>query len=762
MTALRHQITAWLGGELNPLLAGRVDTDQYAYGLATCENFACINEGPLVKRPGFYYLNDADPTSAWLGSFRFSITQEYAIEWGAIKARFYTNGARIETAPGVAYETVTPYAAADCAKLSSQQSYDRLYIDHVSYAPGALTRTSSITFTHATTTLRNGPFEDLNADDAITVSAAGVFTVAGAVTLTSSSAIFAASDVGAQFRLEAQDFSTIKAWQPGMTGVAIGNVVRSDGKAYTAATAGTTGTIPPTHEEGSEWDGQGLNDLLNLKGPYGVQWTYRHDRVGTVRITGFTSATQVSATVLRRIPDGLATVASPRWAHGSFSATRGWPGVVVHGFGRQIHFKQFDVNGSVVDDYGGGQCNFETKTSQGLIAADLGFRRTLSESDPPLWAVSDLRLLAGTAGRELAIGAQNDAAAVSGDNLRSEPQSFYGAEAVWPVQLGTELVFVERGGRRIRSAGYDFSQGRYVSSDLTAGCRHLTKPGVVQLVGQRTPNALLYAVLGPSGQFGGQILQHALTRLELKGFSRTVLGGAAKALSAVSVVGADGKTDELYVLIERTRSDGVKREIWKQAAWRDLGDAQAEQMFVDGGIRVAAAASQKNFTGALHLKGQAIAVLANGAVVPGIMVSNTGTFSLPDGVAPAVPYVLMYGLKFTALAVTLRPEAKLARGATLQGLLKRVRKVAARLIETMGVSVGAVTAEGTYGELEELTDRPAGAPMDAAPPLFTGDTLGAVEMEPDRDGRVRFISEVPLNAIIPSAVFSLEVDEADA
>lgn len=756
MTTQRHQITAWLGGELDPLLSGRSDTDQYTYGLATCENFACINEGPLVKRPGFYYLADADPTSTWLGAFRFSITQEYAIEWGQLKARFFTNGARIETSPGVAYEAVTPYPASAAPQLSSQQSYDRLYIDHVSYAPGALTRTSAVTFAHATTTLRNGPFEDINPDDAITVSAAGVLTVGGAVTLTAARAIFAAADVGAQFRLEAQDFSTIKAWQPGMAGIVIGEVVRSDGKAYTAATGGSSGTIPPTHEEGSEWDGQGKSDLLNAKGPYGVQWTYRHDRVGTVRLTAYTSATQVSATVLRRIPDGLASVASARWAHGSFSATRGWPGVVVHAFGRQIHLRQFDVNGSVVDDYGGGQCNFETKTSQGLTAADLGFRRTLSESDPPLWAVSDLRVLAGTAGRELAIGAQNDAAAVSGDNLRSEPQSFYGAEGVWPIQLGTELIFVERGGRRIRSAGYEFSAGRYVSSDLTAGCRHLTKSGVVQLAAQRTPYALLYAVRGD-----GQLLQHALTRIELKGFSRTVLGGSAKALSAVSVVGADGKTDELYVLVERTRSDGVKREIWKQAAWRDLGDAPAEQFFVDGGVRVAASAAQKHFTGANHLKGQVIAVLANGAVVPGITVSNTGTFDLPDGVAPAGAYVLIYGLPFTALAVTLRAEAKM-RGGTMQGLLKRVRKVVARLIETMGLFVGGVSAEGVYGDLEELIDRPAGAPMDAATPLYTGDTAGAVEMENDRDGRIRFISEVPLAATIASAVFSLEVDEADA
>jgi hypothetical protein len=151
VTAVRQLLTAFIGGEIDPHMSGRVDTEQYAYGLETCENFVAINEGPLIKRPGFEYICDADPTSSWLGTFTFSITQDYLIEWGALKARFYTNGGRIETGPGVAYEVVTPYAAADCPRLSTQQSFDRLYIDHASYKPAALTRTTALTFSHANT-----------------------------------------------------------------------------------------------------------------------------------------------------------------------------------------------------------------------------------------------------------------------------------------------------------------------------------------------------------------------------------------------------------------------------------------------------------------------------------------------------------------------------------------------------------------------------------------------------------------------------------
>ena len=101
MALFRHILAAFVGGEIDPHMHGRVDTEQYSYGLELCENFVAINEGPLVKRPGFEYIRDAAATATWLSPFRFSVTQEYVIEWSNLKARFFTNGVRIETAPNV-------------------------------------------------------------------------------------------------------------------------------------------------------------------------------------------------------------------------------------------------------------------------------------------------------------------------------------------------------------------------------------------------------------------------------------------------------------------------------------------------------------------------------------------------------------------------------------------------------------------------------------------------------------------------------------
>ena len=105
----------------------------------------------------------------------------------------------------------------------------------------SLNRLTATTFSHTVTDLRNGPFLDSNTVETITVGASGA-AVGASVTLTATGGnVFAASDVGALFRLEAKDYSSVKAWEAGMKDVSVGEQVRSDGKVYEAETGGKTG-----------------------------------------------------------------------------------------------------------------------------------------------------------------------------------------------------------------------------------------------------------------------------------------------------------------------------------------------------------------------------------------------------------------------------------------------------------------------------------------------------------------------------------------
>lgn len=745
--ARRHIVTGFMAGELDPHLDGRIDTDQYAFGLSVCENWVAINEGPLVKRQGFSYVAPAAPTASWLTAFRPSITQEYVVEWSELKLRLFTNEARIETAPGVAYEVTTPYPASVAPYVSAQQSFDRQYLAHSAYAPRALRRDTPTTFTVETTALEFGPFLDVNTDVARTITASGVSGTG--VTLTGDAG-FKAGHVGALFRIEAKDFADVPQWEPGMKDVVAGAIVRNGGRVYQAATSGTTGGFEPTHAEGSFWDGMNRKDLVNDKGPYGVRWIYRHDRFGVARITAVASATSATADVVRRLPDSLTTVASEKWAHQAWSVAEGWPSLVTLFQGRLIHFKGIDIFGSVAGDFGGGRVNYAAFTESGRIEADLGFRRTISIADPPLWVSADRRLLIGTANLEMAIGPQNDGGALSGTNIEATPQSFYGSQAVWPTTIGTETLFVERGGRRVRSADYDFGRDRYDAPDLNATSRHVTTGGIRQLGFQRVPHSLVFGVRGD-----GQLIIHAKSRAEIRGWTRFALGGGARALSAVAVVGSDGQRDDIWLLVERTNGAGqMVREIWRQAPWRELGTPVAESFYVDGGVSVTLAGGATTLE-VPHLAGQAVAVLVNGVVVEGLTVGAGGLLTLPASAVPATPFRVVVGLGYTASATTMRPEVRDGKGSTA-GLRQRVVNVVTRVLETLGLTI---TAPG--GTPEELVLRASGQAMDRQVPLFSGNAGGLVDAEWDREGRATWISSKPLPATITLVAHNMDVSSAD-
>ena len=736
MSLQRAIATSFNGGELSPRMGGRVDTAVYQVGVAEALNFVPTVEGAIVKRPGFETIRPARAGASWLTQFRFNLLQDYVIEWSDQVLRFYTNGERIETVPGVPFELAVPYSAAEAPAVSAQQSFDRLYLDHPNHPPARLTRTGATTFTYEVLSFTNGPFADGNADESRTVTVSGVI---GLITITASAPIFLPGHVGAPFRIEAADFSTIPAWEAQTAGITVGMMRRSESRVYTAVSTGTTGTVVPVHFAGTEWDGQNLNDA-NGKGPFGVRWAYRHDRFGMATIASVApDGLSATATVTRPLPDSLTEVASFRWAHGAFSAAAGWPNVVIAWASRLCHFKGFELLASVVGDY----TNHQTHTSSGVLAGDLAFRRTLSTEDPVLWAMGDRRLIVGTASREIAIGAINQAQAVSGDNIEAVPQSFYGSAAVYPAQIATTGVFVQRGGRKLRQAEYDFARDRYQAANMTVWCRHITRGGIRQLAFQKEPEELLVGVRGD-----GQLIVHPhAPEQEVKGFARIAHGGG-RVLSAVCCAAPDGDRDDLWALVEH---DDGSRWVERMARWHEDEDAIADAFYVDSGSTIVAAAGQTHFTGAAQLAGRAVAVLAAGGVVTGVTVDPDGSFDLPASVVPNAPYRLTVGLPYVARVTTLRPELG-SRGDTSQGKRQRLVRMVLRLIATAGIRVGAFG-----GKLDNLIDRASDEHMDAPVPLWSGDTDKGVSGGWDRHGQAVFESNVPLPATVVAAMPVLNV-----
>lgn len=310
MSKASPALTNFNAGEFSPLLEGRIDFDRYQNGCKRLLNFIPTVQGPAVRRGGTRYVASVKDHSkkVWLQSFEFSQDQAYVLEFGDLYIRFYTQGGQLVSGM-TPVEVATPYtlanlfAADGTCRLRFAQSGDFLYMTHPLYQTRVLKRTSPTSFVLDLFEPVGGPFIGIDPDNTVTVYASAQ---TGTVTLIASSGIFQAGHVGSLFLLETRDADGIVAWEPGKH-VNSGERRRSDNKYYEAINTATTGTAKPVHSRGERNDG-------------GVNWAFRDAGYGWVRITAFTSATEVTATVLSRLPPGTVGSGNPttRWSHASW------------------------------------------------------------------------------------------------------------------------------------------------------------------------------------------------------------------------------------------------------------------------------------------------------------------------------------------------------------------------------------------------------------------------------------------------------------
>ncbi|MFZ4687850.1 MAG: hypothetical protein ACOYLS_01300 [Polymorphobacter sp.] len=699
--------TSFNAGELSARMSGRPDLAAYQNGAAVMTNMVPLVQGPATKRPGTRFVETAKNQAARCRLIPFTprLTQGYVIEASNLTFRYFTNNGRVESA-GVPIETVTPWGTADLAALNWHQSNDVLYLVDGARQQRKLSRTGPTTFALSAHTLTGGPFNDANTDKTVTVYANAS---SGAVTLTASAALWSAGHVGGLFYLEIVDFRDIKAWEPGIE-VAVNDLRRSDGKVYKAITlppSGSlrTGSVQPIHTEGRAWDGMGSLKDINAKDAGGVLWEYQYGKYGVVLITGFTSATIVTGTVQLTLPANVVGSgnASWRWAQGAFSDAEGWPSCVTVWNERLIYAKRNALFASVVGDF----ANFAPRDDAGLLTADRALQFKLPGADEIQWIEGDRQLIVGTETAEYAVQAVNNQAAVSQGNIVAPRQSQYGSADVRPVPAGTRIMFVQRGGRKLRQMGYDFQADRYTAPDLTVRSQHITRSGLAELAMQAEPEALIWGARGDGGLV-------SLTYSEdetVRGWSRMVLGGGGLTESLAVIPAPDGGSDQLWLATVRTVAGTVLRAIERLDAFRDDGDAVADAYFVDCGLSYdgVPVASIGNLE---HLAGATVTALVDGATHPPLVVSGAGTATLANSLLASKIHI---GLPFTARVETMRIDYQAGEGS-IQGRLKRIVKLALRLLDTMGVRIG-----GAGGTFDEIFRRAPANAMDTALPLFSGD-----------------------------------------
>jgi hypothetical protein len=137
---------------------------------------------------------------------------------------------------------------------------------------------------------------------------------------------------------------------------------------------------------------------------------------GIVKVTGFTSPTQVTVNVVNPVAK---TTATKIWSEGAWSTSQGFPRTVTLHQGRIFYGgterRPLSIWGSVVDDFQ----NLRLTTNN-----DGGLFLTLSakEANRLMWMESQDKLLIGTSGNEWTLGASTDEG-ITPSNVTAQKQS---------------------------------------------------------------------------------------------------------------------------------------------------------------------------------------------------------------------------------------------------------------------------------------------------------------------------------------------------
>lgn len=722
-------------GELSPFMDGRTDQEKYFSGTKSQLNFIPRITGPTARRGGTRYIGNTKNNGAIdLRTFEFSAVQSYVLEFGNQYLRFWVNRGQLLSG-GSPYEIATPFTAANLINsegspaLRTAQSGDVMWICHAegAVAPQKLQRFGATNWTISQAPFANGPFNDVDPTQTITVTASAA---TGTVTLTASSSIFTAAMVGTSFYMESTDPSIVQPWKSGATYIA-GTISRYQGNAYLVATGGTSDGVPPVHLRGSARDG-------------GVVFQYLHSGYGWARITAVASGTSATATVISRFPaECVSPNTTTRWAKAAFDSVQGWPTAVgfyrerlVWGRGRQLFFS---VVGSF-DDH--------SRRDGPDITAETAIKLTLAvdKLDAVRWISNNNALILSGSRSEVSISEQTQQKVFAADNVKGVPQTEYGGRLLPPLRVGDSILFVQRGGKKLREMKYSFEVDRFRADDLTVLAEHILQAGVVDLDFALEPDNVLWCVLA-DGTLAALIYNRERGVI---GWTPHALGGSTASTpygfveNVACIASPDTTRDDVWLCVRRLINGQTVRQIEVMESNRLAESDQTEAFYVDCGITYSGGAAS-TITGLGHLEGQTVQVLADGGVHADCVVSG-GQIALNR---PASK--VHVGLGFQSVLQTMRPEAGVQDGSG-QTRRRSISNVFFRLHKSLGGKAGP--------SLDRLDPLP-GAFSNASkigeiPSLFTGDIEISWPAAFDTDGYVCVVQDQPLPmtvvAIVPRMV----------
>lgn len=684
-------------GEISPEVLARSELDKYQYALKQARNVYIRPYGAVYRRSGTIYHSACKyaDKKAILVEFNYSVELSYMLEIGEGYIRIHKNGEYL----GV--ELATPYTETDLPKLRFAQSADVMYITSGNYPVKTISRYAEDDWRFEDYEFTNMYFDvNLCEDEDITITPSAK---TGDITLTASEAIFSESSVGKQIKITYEMPSktvtvaggTSEAvmvgdgWKVITHGTWSGNVViqKSDDGANWEEYRKYTSSSDFNASESGTVDGICYLRAVASSGSCTVDLTalpYTHE--GIVKITGYTSGTQVNATVLEELGD---TKATSDFYYGAWSDEFGYPSCVCF-FQDRLCFacttkQPYMLWMSRTGDYG----NFGVEKADGTVTDDsavaLSFISRKQFNILHIVPTTDLIVL--TDGNEWLV---SGASTVTPTEANPKNQTSRGSTDVEPIAIGSKLVFVQRRGKVVRDMGYSFENDQYDGADLTLLAKHLTqKTTITDDAYKQEPDSLIYFVTAD-----GRIL--CLTYVKDQNvYAWSTLDTDGEFEAVCNIGGAE--EDTVYCIVKREIGGETVRYIESFSPYPDT-DVPNDYIMLDCAKSMTVTAREVSGFG--WLAGKTVTVLADGREHKDIAVDEEGNLQLP---VPATNIVV--GLPYQSV-IELPNVTIQAQDGSIQGRKKKVSTVYMQLTNSLGGFLGHTeneTDEIKYDEFSEYT-----------------------------------------------------------
>lgn len=548
-----------------------------------------------------------------------------------------------------------------------------------------------------------------------------VITASGTnITCTSNSGVFTQDNIGQYIRISSGAWYQITGYTNDSTVVAAAGVIPT--YIYTPAYPITliTVTIPVvtatiTSSVALFATATDAGRLLRLNFAGNQPW---------FTITNVNSTTSIAVTVNGVIPVDPLNVnsffnqgATNTFYMGSWSNTTGFPQTVC------FHQERLCFGGSntepqslwmsVTNDYE----NFAPSAYNSVVADNNSIAYTFvsNKANPIRWLESDIVFFVGTLGAEFVIQTLSGGP-VTPTNLQVSPNSRQGSlYSCRSLSVGNALLFIQRAARKLFELTYQFQLNKYIGTNLTIVSEHIYRQGggAVNMVLQKEPNMVIWTLLS-NGTLAGFTYEQ---QQQVNAWHRHQIAGVGATVEAIcSTHSLSAPEDTLYMIVNRTINGAVSRTIeYLSPEFYPVNNTDRTSVnmyFLDGGFTYNGAATN-TVTLIYWLKNETVSVVADGNYIGEVVISNTGTLTLPNGLTASTVH---FGYKYTGTLQLLPLAEGSKEGGSALGKAKRVGRTLVKVLNSLTFKYGM---DLTKLDQKVITDD-AGKPVTT---FYTGDTV---------------------------------------